>query len=77
MEPTAGAERCRTSQPGSRRVTSNLRRRTSQQHQMVRRMSAANLAGRRGSISMLAVPGGWMGRGLRLGLGKERQHEDH
>jgi hypothetical protein len=60
----AGARR-RTSiaAPGSRRVTGMHNRRTTGQHQAVRRMSAAGLVERRASIQLLPAPGGggWVG----------------
>ncbi|PRW33225.1 outer dynein arm-docking complex subunit 1 [Chlorella sorokiniana] len=57
MEPAGGADaRRRTSMIGGRRMSS-VHRRTTGQHQVVRRMSATQLMDQRGSITMLAAPG--------------------
>lgn len=54
----AGARRRTSIAAGSRRVTSMHNRRTTGQHQAVRRMSAAGLVERRASIQLLPAPGG-------------------
>lgn len=69
MEPAGGADaRRRTSMIGGRRMSS-VHRRTTGQHQMVRRMSATHLMDRRGSITMLAAPGGKQAGAGRRGTG--------